>query len=333
MIKIMKKQIITQLLILGALASHGYAAIGLTWDGNSSWVGDGAVDTSPVNGVVVTGFSGSANANDVLMTRDGTLVNYSIDLIPWDGNQAHSADFEIIGATGTVLPDLTTAPVGTVLLKNLTNVKGFSITAGFEDPLGVTGAFQVFGNSMSLIGGTGESVMYDHINGGIIEVPPNWGTNPGGPAQFGLSADTPFYVRPQTNDIGNDVVNILEGTAPAGADSWGVFNETLNTDATFVGLAAMDSNRDGRLENNNIFPNLIGDFNNDVDQIYITSSRFNVMDSDGQALNSGAQFRFTLEGTQFPESIELARDAVPEPSSVSLFGLATLGVLLRRRRG
>ena len=133
------------------------------------------------------------------------------------------------------------------------------------------------------------------------------------------------------------------GGLPVGADSVDMSNNTFDwgSDPSFSGIASNANPFEGV----NLFdvdgsggPYTTGVNNDgilqDAEQVYATGMRFTFTPGAGDAdgLFDGANFLFSLNGTQYVDTFANSLTFVPEPSGAVLLSLGLCSVICRRRR-
>ena len=133
------------------------------------------------------------------------------------------------------------------------------------------------------------------------------------------------------------------GGLPVGADSVDMSNNTFDwgSDPSFSGIASNANPWEGV----NLFdvdgsggPYTTGVNNDgilqDAEQVYATGMRFTFTPGAGDAdgLFDGANFLFSLNGTQYVDTFANSLTFVPEPSGAVLLSLGLCSVICRRRR-
>ncbi len=283
---------------IALITQTSHAAIALSANGSTTWTGDGTISA---NSLFVSGFSGTGTMKNILMARDGTTLNITATLIPFDPNLPHSANFS--GGT----------------LSNLINVKGFEITGDFAQPIAAIGPAQGIGASLGLFPTQSDSIEFEATLGGIIEV------LDATTAQRGLSTNADFYISPPAG-FGS---HTNEGTLAAGSltgnysGTWP--GSTASNAQSWIRFGGVDSERNGAWNGATDSPSN-GIVDGDFEPFYIQTITWSGIDTNGQALNPDSQFRFSVQGKQYDDSFKQALAVVPEPSSIFLtfLGLAAL---------
>ena len=147
------------------------------------------------------------------------------------------------------------------------------------------------------------------------------------------NVDTEYLGLRHTTAVGGSFISGLPGSAESidmsnNSYNWGdgASFSGVSTTSRWQGIHLFDL--DGGIYDDHNNSNGILD---DPEAVYATGLRY-TFTKDGGASLDGANFLFSMNGSQYSETFTQASELVPEPSSLLLIGLGSLG-LLRRRRG
>lgn len=297
----------------------------------------GGVTNTSTPMTLISGFSDGGTLSNISMDRDGTFVDYTFTLTPADASMAHSADIDFNVANTGIGND----GWNNIRVRNMTNVAGISFKATFDEPIAArpnsnTPGTVPWGAGMRRHDSNGAgsydaTVTYSGLNT-ITALPPSGICPlPGSHYNTGITGIMagggiqPVNNSPLTAGVGPHP-GVLSLSTPSSIVS--------NGTSQWIGVHGVDFDGNGNVD---FSPGGNGVLDGDEERVYLNMVEFDVTESMGNAFASGAAFQFSIDGSQFddtlPVAIKAASAAIPEPGRASLLILASFLMGIRRQKG
>ena len=328
----MKKSLSLKLLILaltsqmasGALlfrdlatdASGNFVNPGTTgWSGTGTVVGPAGYDTTS-GATMISGFTGSNNVLS-MGEADGwgtTILDPTTATMTVSLGGTGSADIAI-NLSGPLVDGNRIAPSGFNVTNLQGNVTSVTVEINFSNPLAAAFSGEIPRNNSPFLVGFRTQNYITPTNFDAEYLGLRYTTSLGGAFVGGLP-------------VGVDSVDMAQNSFDWGSDT---SFSGISSNQVFQGVNLFDVDGSGApytagVNNDGILQ--------DAEQVYATGMRFTFTPGAGDAdgFLDGANFLFSLNGTQYVDSFANSLTFVPEPSGAVLLSLGLCTVICRRRR-